>query len=50
MTDIRAKIAEILTKKKISPMSSLFPKMMIETHGEYEYEELYSDIYVIIKH
>ncbi|MGI6392120.1 MAG: hypothetical protein ACOX16_00700 [Candidatus Izemoplasmatales bacterium] len=50
MTDIRAKIAEILNKEEDFTDEFAVPKDdLIETHGEYEYEELYSDIYVIIK-
>jgi len=50
MNDIRAKIAAILNKEEdLSDFSTPAKEDLIETYDEYEYEELYTDIYVMIK-
>jgi hypothetical protein len=50
MNDIRAKIATILSQE--DDLTEITPSTaddLIETYDEYDYEELYTDLYVMIK-
>ncbi|MDD3113322.1 MAG: hypothetical protein PHP61_05350 [Candidatus Izemoplasmatales bacterium] len=50
MLDIRKKIAEILLSEDEPFLSDEFaPEEMVEASDHYEYEELYSDLYVTIR-
>ncbi len=50
MKDIRQKIAEILGREEdLSEFDPASADDMVETYDEYEYEELYSDLYVMVK-
>lgn len=50
VNDIRAKIAEILNKEEdLGEFSANAKEDLIETYDEYDYEELYTDIYVMVK-
>jgi hypothetical protein len=49
MQEIRKKIAEILLSEEDVLPDETAPEEMVEAYDGYEYEELYSDLYVIIR-